>query len=81
MSKYVTACHKFYQAFPHISTTSDKRWGEKAWVREYTHQAVVLTFVLRLGPRQQGRGCRSPELAPEVDSKVWVRERVVGTAT
>jgi len=23
---------QFYQAFPHISTASDKRWGEKAWV-------------------------------------------------
>ena len=24
---------QFYQAFPHVSTASDKRWGEKAWVR------------------------------------------------
>ena len=24
---------QFYQALPHISTASDKRWGEKAWVR------------------------------------------------
>jgi len=23
---------QFYQAFPHVSTASDKRWGEKAWV-------------------------------------------------
>ena len=24
---------QFYQVFPHISTASDKRWREKAWVR------------------------------------------------
>jgi len=23
---------QFYQAFPRVSTASDKRWGEKAWV-------------------------------------------------
>ena len=29
---------QFYQAFPHVSSASDKRWGEKAWVRGYhTH--------------------------------------------
>jgi len=32
MSLYMT---QFYQAFPRISTASDKRWGEKAWVRGY----------------------------------------------
>ena len=26
---------QFYQAFPRVSTASDKRWGEKAWVRGY----------------------------------------------
>jgi len=25
----------FYQAFPHVSTASDKCWGEKAWVWGY----------------------------------------------
>ena len=25
----------FYQAFPRVSTASDKRWSEKAWVRGY----------------------------------------------
>jgi len=24
---------QFYQAFPRVSIASDKRWGEKAWVR------------------------------------------------
>jgi len=28
MSKYVTACHQFYQAFPGVSTASDKCWVE-----------------------------------------------------
>ena len=32
-SKYVIACDQFYQAFPCVGTTSDKRWGEKVWVR------------------------------------------------
>jgi len=27
---------QFYQAFPRVSTISDKRWSEKAWVRGYT---------------------------------------------
>jgi len=35
-SKYITAHDQFYQAFPHISTASDKCWGEKAWVRGCT---------------------------------------------
>jgi len=26
---------QFYQAFPRVSTASDKRWGKKAWVRGY----------------------------------------------
>ena len=25
---------QFYQAFPRVSTASDKRWGEKAWVQD-----------------------------------------------
>jgi len=32
MSYHVT---QFYQAFPRVNTASDKRWGEKAWVRGY----------------------------------------------
>jgi len=32
MSRKITACDQFYQAFPHVSTASDKCWGEKAWV-------------------------------------------------
>ena len=35
MSRYITACDQFCQAFPHISTASDKCWSEKAWVRGY----------------------------------------------
>jgi len=26
---------QFYQAIPRVNTASDKRWGEKAWVRGY----------------------------------------------
>jgi len=29
-----------YQAFPHVSTASDKHWGEKAWVTGL-HQPVL----------------------------------------
>ena len=32
-SRYVIAHDQFYQAFPSISTASNKRWGEKAWVQ------------------------------------------------
>ena len=33
----VTPLHvtQFYQAFSHVSIASNKRWGEKAWVRGY----------------------------------------------
>ena len=34
---HVQVCHttvtQFYQAFPRVSTASNKRWGKKAWVR------------------------------------------------
>jgi len=35
MWRYVIARDSVYQAFPHVSTASDKCWGEKAWVRGY----------------------------------------------
>jgi len=28
---------QFYQAFPRVSTASNKRWGEKAWVQGYSY--------------------------------------------
>ena len=31
----VTANNQFYQAFPHVSTASDKSWSKKAWVWGY----------------------------------------------
>ena len=34
---------RFYQAFPRVSTASDKRWGEKAWVRGY-HLWLLITI-------------------------------------
>ena len=34
-SGYIIARDQFYQAFPCISTASDRCWGEKAWVRGY----------------------------------------------
>jgi len=33
---------QFYQAFPRVSTASNKRWGEKAWVGGY-HWTSVFT--------------------------------------
>ena len=34
-SRYVIPCDSVLPAFPRISTASDKRWGEKAWVLGY----------------------------------------------
>ena len=34
---------KFYQAFPRVSTASDKRWGKKAWVRGYSITSCIIT--------------------------------------
>ena len=31
-SRYVIPRDSVYQAFPHVSTASNKHWGEKAWV-------------------------------------------------
>jgi len=36
---------QFYQAFPHVSTASDKRWGEKAWVRGYIMCELFISSV------------------------------------
>jgi len=33
---------QFYQAFPRVSTASNKRWGKKAWVRGYSPHAHIL---------------------------------------
>jgi len=35
---------QFYQAFHRVSTASDKRWGEKDWVRGY----CITTYVHKL---------------------------------
>ena len=39
-SRNITACDQFYQAFPRVSTASDKCWGEKAWVQA-THTTIT----------------------------------------
>jgi len=41
MFRYVNACDQFHQAFPHISTASDKHWGEKAWVKDTIHEVTI----------------------------------------
>jgi len=33
---------QFYQAFPRVSTASNIRWGEKAWVRGYLSIHVAI---------------------------------------
>ena len=44
------SCHvtQFYQAFPHVSTASDKCWGE-TWVRGYLRYTVdrIYSYVCR----------------------------------
>jgi len=45
MSYHVT---QFYQAFPRVSTASDKRWGEKAWVQSYTMCTTCVSHLLEL---------------------------------
>ena len=40
-SGYVIARDQCYHASPGISTASDKRWGEKAWVRGYRCACAV----------------------------------------
>ena len=49
-SRYVTACDQFQQAFPRVSTASDKRWVEKAWIRGYRIAMLsVATFICCVG--------------------------------
>jgi len=37
-----------YQAFPHVSTASNKRWCEKAWVRGYV--LLIACYVVSTHP-------------------------------
>ena len=45
------------QAFPHVSTASDKRWGEKAWVQGYATSVLVLAALLSKQSAQSGCSC------------------------
>jgi len=67
-SYHVTQC---YQAFPHVSTASDKCWGEKAWVRGYTsveHMNSSQTFPSDFPPQSCETSlaslCQDLHLAP-----------------
>jgi len=44
-SRYVTARDQFYQALPRVSTGSNKRSGEKAWVQ---HLNLKLSYQVKL---------------------------------
>ena len=35
---------QFFQAFPRVSTASDKRWGEKAWVQGYRIATIYMVL-------------------------------------
>jgi len=50
MSLHVT---QFYQALPHDSTASAKRWGEKAWVRGYLVPRSQAKLVQSLGAHKE----------------------------
>ena len=41
-SMYVTTRDEFYQAFPRVSTASDKCWDEKAWEQGYNERGESL---------------------------------------
>ena len=45
------------QAFPHVSTASDKRWGEKAWVQGYATSVLVLAALFSKQSAQSGCSC------------------------
>ena len=38
-SRYVIPCDSVLPGLPRVSTASEKRWGEKAWVRGYQYHA------------------------------------------
>jgi len=46
-SRYVIPRDSVYQAFPRVSTASDKRWGEKAWVRGYHSTALRIQLTAK----------------------------------
>jgi len=54
-SRYIIPHDSVYQAFPRVSTASDKRWGEKAWVRGYLKPGIAIlqslhhTFIANIG--------------------------------
>jgi len=41
---YVTACYQFY--LPHVSTASNKRWGEKSWLQGYLYACSTPSYFL-----------------------------------
>jgi len=66
---------QFYQAFPRVSTASDKHWGEKAWVRGYfniyTYWNVEWNMITGLATQQLWE--RSHPTAPkrQVTNRKW----------
>jgi len=56
---------QFYQAFPRVSTASNKQWGEKAWERGYFGVRVCLCI-------HGGRGQLTESHQPELTSIIPV---------
>ena len=53
---------QFYQAFPHVSTASDKHWGEKAWVRGYKNTTIQCTMCVLFSTYQKGYALYMPTI-------------------
>ena len=59
--RYAIARDSFLPGFPRISTASDKRWGEKPWVRGYAH---CCSLMLSSTFQQDPPGCMALLLRP-----------------
>ena len=74
---------QFYQVFPHVSTASDKRWDEKAWVRGYTNTIYMYSRVLVSSLNYGLRLSKQPtqSMSKSSESKICIKNGVTSAGS
>ena len=71
---------QFYQAFPRVSTASNKRWGEKDWVQGYkstAHTPSTLRQQLSMTPDYTNNSCHVQGEVPPISTVLRAVTRIV----
>jgi len=71
---------QFYQVFPRISTASDKRWDEKAWVRGYTNTIYMYSRMLVSSLNYRLRLSKQPTQSKSKSSESKICTKMGGTS-